>query len=148
MSDLHSDEKKADSKASERITVTLPGQPSRYIERRKKNDWVVRATSIVAVIGWICTLMALAFIDRASTLEDISSSNFFKITVISTWNTTMLRWAFIAVLISLLTCIVGLILNAKRHRRKTDRFNKLLVTTSVFSALIFIFYIVNFAKYM
>ena len=137
-----------DRREGDRTPVTLPGQERRFVERRKKQDWVVKSASIIAILGWVGAMIALLLIDRAAPAQENFVTRFLKLTVFSTWNTTMLRWAFFAVIASFVTCIAGLILNATRQRRKTDKFNKLLITISVISTFLLVFYLVNFTRYL
>ena len=154
MSDRRSDDRTsgdgqfADRRSGDRTPVGLPGQPRQFVERRKRPDWIVRSVTVIAILGWACAMIALMLIDRASPLQENFLTRFLKVQIVSTWNTSMLRWAFVASLASVVTCVVGLILNASRQRRKTDRFNKLLIVISVISGALFIFYLANFARYL
>ncbi|MCL2046594.1 MAG: hypothetical protein FWG88_09455 [Oscillospiraceae bacterium] len=138
----------SDRREGDRTPVTLPGQQRAFVERRRKQDWVVKSATVIAILGWAGTMIALLLIDRAAPAQENFITRFLKLDIISTWNTSMLRWAFITALASFLTCVVGLILNATRQRRKTDKYNKLLITVSVISTVLLIFYMVNFFKYL
>ena len=126
----------------------LPWPPRRYTERRKKQDWVVRSVTIIAVLGWICAMVALLLIDRASPAQENLITRLLNVTVVSYWNTSMLRGAFVAVLASFVISIAGFFLNMSRHRRKTDKYNKLLITICILSTVIFVFYMVSFFRYL
>ena len=119
-----------------------------YVERRKKTDWVVRAVTIIAALGWFCALAALLFIQRARPVEGTFVTLHYGQEVVGYWSSSLLRGAFVATLVSFATCVVGFILNATRHRRKTDRFNKLLIGVSIASAVILVVYLVNFSSYL
>ena len=129
-------------------TTILSNDQRKYVERRKRKDWVVRSVTVIAILGWICALLALIFIDRASPAEENFITRLLGVTVISYWNSTLLRWAFAATLGSFASCLVGFVLNATRHRRKTDRYNKLLIFISIASAVIFVIFLVNFSGYL
>ena len=126
----------------------LPWPPRRYTERRKKQDWVVRSVTIIAVLGWICAMVALLLIDRASPAQENLLTRLLNVTVVSYWNTSLLRSAFIAVLASFVISIAGFFLNMSRHRRKTDKYNKLLITICILSTIILVFFLVSFYKYL
>ena len=132
----------------DRTPVTLPGQPRKFVERRKKQDWVVRSATVIAILGWVGAMVALLLIDRAAPTQENFLTRFLHITVFSTWNTSMLRWAFVATLASFLTCAAGIVLNAMRQRRKTDRYNKLLIVVTIISTAILAFYLINFSQYL
>ena len=132
----------------DRKTINIPGQPRKYVERRKKQDWVVRSVSVIAVIGWILAFIALLFLDRASPLQENFITRFLSVNVVSFWNTSLLRSAFAAILASFIACVVGFVLNASRHRRKSDRFNKLLIAIGVASTVMLVLYLINFSRYL
>ena len=132
----------------DRQTTNIPGQPRKYVERRKRQDWVVRSVTIIAVLGWILAFIALLLIDRASPAQANFITRFLSIDVVSYWNSTLLRGAFAATLASFVACIIGFILNAARHRRKTDRFNKLLIAISIASTVMFALYLIIFSRYL
>jgi len=125
-----------------------PDQPRKFVERRKKKDWVVRSVTAIAVLGWICALVSLLLIDRASPAHENFITRFLSVSVVGYWNSTFLRGAFVATLASFVVSIVGFILNASRHRRKTDRYNKLLITICALSTVVFVLYLVNFSRYL
>ena len=124
------------------------GERRRSSDRRKKQDWVVRSVTIIAALGWILALTALMMIDRASPAQEDLFTRVFDVTVVSYWNTSLLRSAFAATLASFVVCVIGIIANIARHRRKTDRFNKLLITISAVSTVIFVLYLVNYSQYL
>ena len=126
----------------------LPEQPRKFVERRKKSDWVVNSVTIVAILGWISALVALLLLDRSSPAHENFITRFLSVSVVSFWDTTLIRGAFAAVLASVIVSVVGFFLNATRHRRKTDRYNKLLISIGVVSIIIFVFYLINFGSYL
>ena len=132
----------------DRKRINIPGQPVKYEDRRKKPDWVVRSVTIVAAIGWVLALFALLLLDRASPVEGNFITRFLDIPVVSFWNTTLIRVAFAMTIASFAVCFAGIILNAARHRRKTDRYNKLLISITIASTLLLVLYLAFFARYL
>ena len=59
-------------------------------------------------------------------------------------NRALLRGAFVAVAASFLVCVIGFILNVTRHKRKTDKYNKLLITLWVISAVFIAVFLINY----
>ena len=131
-----------------KIVDFIPGKPVKYEERRKRPDWVVRSSTIIAAIGWVLAFIALLFIDRASPHEENFITRYLNIRIVSFWDTTLLRGAFAMILASFAASIIGLILNATRSRRKTDRYNKLLIAISVASTGLLVFFVVSFYSYL
>ena len=132
----------------DRIASNLPGQPRKFVERRKKQDWVVRAVTVIAAFGWLCAIVALLLIERASPAQENFITRYLNAPVVSFWNTTLLRWAFVATLASFLVSVIGFVFNVSRHRRKTDRFNKLLIAIGISSTVIFAVYLISFYEFL
>ena len=137
-----------DRRSNDRRSNNSPEQPRAYVDRRKKQDWIVRSVTIITVLGWVGALVALLLIDRASPAHENLFTRFLNVSVTSYWNTAMLRGAFIAILASFVVSIVGFIFNASRHRRKTDRYNKLLIFICIASTVVLVFYLVSFSPYL
>ena len=130
------------------LPEALLGQQRKFVDRRKRKDWVVRSVTIVAALGWILALTALLLIDRASPAQEDFITRFLNVSVVSYWDTALLRGAFAAIIASFIICVVGLILNATRQRRKTDRYNKLLIALSIASVVMLVLYLVFFSGYL
>ena len=60
----------------------------------------------------------------------------------------MLKGAFAAVLVSVLVCILGIVLNIAFHRRKTDRYSKMLIIITVASVVLLVIFLINFAAFL
>ncbi|MCL1829601.1 MAG: hypothetical protein FWG32_08965 [Oscillospiraceae bacterium] len=120
----------------------------RYAERRNKPDWVVKSVSVIAVLGWIGAIAALAYYSiampsRGYNLPEAVAGHAAPATYL---NVGALNAAFISILVSFFICLIGLLVNMTRHRRKTDRFNKSVIILGGISfvlivAFIFAFYI-------
>lgn len=122
---------------------TPPGQ-RKFVERRRKKDWVVRSVGIIAAIGWICALAALIYADQAKPGTESFLTRLTNVSVRKYWDTTMLNISFKALLVSFFTCLIGLLINMTRHRRKTDRFNKPIIILGITTFIaIIIFFIIN-----
>ena len=134
---------------NDKLISSLTGQSRRNVDRRRRKDWVVRSVTVIAVLGWICAITALFLMDRASPPKRYELvAAIHGGTAVGYWNTALLRWAFVATLASFVVCVIGFVANVTRHRRKTDRFNKLLITIGIISTCIFAYYLINFARYL
>ena len=126
-------------------------QPRQFVERRRKTDWVVRSVTIIAALGWISALLALLFMQRVSSSPwgvQITFPDQLGEPVSGSWNSSMVRLAFFATLFSFAASLVGFVLNAARHRRKTDRYNKLLIGIGAASIVIFVVFLVSYSKHL
>ena len=114
-------------------------------ERRRKKDWVVRSVNVVAVIGWVCAVAALLILDRAKpAAESIFTRLRTNPAAAGSWDASLLNIAFTAILISFFVCLAGLFINMARSRRKTDRFNKSIITLGVVSLILIAVFVFNF----
>ena len=108
----------------------------------------MRSVTVVALIGWTGPIIAFILLERARPEGAGFFSGLFDITVLNPWNSSLLRWAFVSIVSSLIVTSVGMFINTKRKRRKTDRFNRLLIVLGAFSIVLIVFFLANYAKYM
>ena len=126
------------------FSTQIPVKQNQYVERRRKKDWVVRCVSLTAVIGWLFALVALIYANRAKPAYVGYLTRVFRVDVVQYWDVAMLNMSFRALLISFVTCLIGLLFNMTRKRRKSDRFNVAIISLGVISLIaIVIFYAFN-----
>ena len=122
--------------------------PRQFVERRRRPDWVMRSVTVVALIGWTGPIIAFILLERARPEGAGLFSGLFDITILNPWNSSLLRWAFVSIVSSLIITSIGMFINTKRKRRKTDRFNRLLIILGAFSIVFIVFFLANYARYM
>ena len=127
-------------------------QPQRqWVERSRKPDWVLRSVTVVTLIGWITSVAALALYYLGAPKEsrpwNVKPGQEIGGGIIPA-NIDLLRGTFIAILVSCVVCAVGFVLNVTRHKRKTDKFNRLLITLSGVSLLLLIVFLINYGSYI
>ena len=127
-------------------------QPRQWVERSRKPDWVLRLVTVLALVGWVIAMAALSFYYLGTPKDSNIGDTVTAIRpgigasgVTSGTNSSILTWAFIAVVASCVVCAVGFILNVTRHKRKTDRFNKLLITLSAVSVVFLVIILINYS---
>jgi hypothetical protein len=97
-------------------------------ERRKGPDVLLKAISIITGITWFVILLIFAIVSYAKPqIETRFFNNLFKVPIESEWNKTLLPFAIIMLASCVIICLVGIVINATRHKRRTDRFNKSLI---------------------
>ena len=133
---------------NEQLPFDLPIRAPKFVDRRKRPNWIVRIVSGIAVLGWICVFIALLFIDNAAPAQENFITIYLGETVVGYWKESMLRGAFVATIASFVACVLGFILNITFHRRKTDRYSKLLITVSIASTIILVVFLINFSSYL
>jgi len=125
-----------------------PEEKRVFVERRRKPDWVVRSVTVIAVLGWIGALIALVMIHRARPAGESFFTRTFDLVAVTRWDVAVLRSSFVAIMTSLVACGVGFIINLTRHRRKTDRYNKLLIILGVLSLALLIAFLIIYARFL
>jgi len=133
---------------NDQMPINLPVKAQKFVDRRKRPNWIVRIVSTIAILGWIGVFVALLFIDRAAPAQENFITIYLGKTVVGYWKQSMLRGAFAATLASFIACVIGLIINATFHRRKTDRYSKLLIAVSIASTIILVVFLLNFFSYL
>lgn len=122
--------------------------PSQYVERRRKRDWVTRAVPIIAAIGWLAAIVMLVLLDRASPTHADFFSRLAGKLVVSSWNTQMLQYVLLILVGVFVICLVGFILNLLRHKRKTDKFNMPIIVLGIASVIGIVAFLIAFGKYI
>ena len=119
-----------------------------FENRRRRPDWVARGIMIVTVLGWLCAIVSIVLLELARPAGENLFAGLFEVTNVSQWDITMLIWAYSAIMLSLATSALGLVFNTTRLRRKSDRYNKLLIILCGVSALLVILFLVNYSMYL
>ena len=120
-------------------------EAAKPVERRRRKDWVVRSVSVIALFGWLLAIMSLITVRIAQPRGDDYFTRVYGSSIIGFWNTPMLRVSFLALLLSFMSCLIGMIANMMRHRRKSDRFNKSVITLAILSLLGCVAFLVNYS---
>lgn len=113
-------------------------------DRRRKKDWVSRAVPIISIIGWATAIFALFLLDRASPPMDNFFSRFFGVTLRTAWNASLLRTALVILILVFVVCVVGFLFNMTRMRRKSDKYNKSIITLGILALVGIVFFLIQF----
>ena len=123
-----------------------------WVKRRRRPDWVLHTVTAVTLIGWVTAMVALVLYymgtpkdNSAGNAASVMNPNIGSSGAAGASSSNLIWWTFIAVLVSCIVCILGFILNFTRKRRKTDKFNKLLITLSLVSIVFMVVLLVNHA---
>lgn len=119
-----------------------------FVERRKKPDWVVKAVTICSIIGWALAVLAMLFMDFASPKKENFFSRLFQAPVDSGWNSGLLIFILVILTMVFFLCLIGLIFNMSRHKRKSDKFSKSLIFLGVASLVALIAYFMYFSRFI
>jgi hypothetical protein len=109
-------------------------EPKRsFTERRRGPDAVIKAVWWTVGISWLLFIAALVFIDTAKPETETFFDRMFDVSIRDYWNENMLLYAFFVMVLDLAVCIIGLIFNLARHKRKTDRISKSILILGILS---------------
>lgn len=104
-----------------------------YIERRKKPDGIIKLVNITSTIGWLLIILCSGITIYAKPEQTNMFYKMFNVPVRNYWNYSLLNLVFILLVFLLILSLAGILLNAMRHRRKTDRMNKSLIFQAIMS---------------
>ena len=128
------------------------GPQRQWVERSRKPDWVLRSVTVMTLIGWVAAMVALVMYYMGTPKEgdiqkavDSINPNIGATAGINVSNAGLLRGTFFAILASCVICVIGFILNFTRKKRKTDKFNKLLITLGIVSVVFLAVFLINHA---
>ena len=117
-------------------------------DRRRRADLITRGVKAVSMFGSLCAVIAIVMLGIAKPEGENFITGLLNSSDAGGWNTTLLIWAYAAIMISLLTSVIGLIFNTVRLRRKADRFNKMLILHCGVSAILVVLFLVNYSRYL
>ena len=117
-------------------------------ERRRSPDWITRGVTLVTVLGWLCAVVAIVLLELARPAGESLFAGLLDSSRVSPWDVSTLIMAYSAIMLSLVTSVLGLIFNTVRLRRKADRFSRLLIVLCGVSALLVVFFLVSYSRYL
>ncbi len=94
-------------------------------DRRRGPDAVTRGINYTAIISWIILIVIFLMVSLSKPGMVFNPKS--GLNVGGTWDMKLLRYALYMVFPLFILSIIGLISNASRHKRKSDRFNKTLI---------------------
>lgn len=121
---------------------------AQFVDRRKKADWVTKAASILSVVAWVIAIAMLLLLERAQPQQSNLFTNLLGVTIQSSWNTSLLRIAFILLVAALGVCTIAMIFNALRNRRKTDKYKKSIIILGSITLVGIVLFLYRFGAYL
>ena len=104
------------------------------LDRRRKPDMVIRLVHIISMAGWVMITICSALTINSKPEQTNLFYKLFNVPVRDYWNTTLLGDVFVLLIFLFVLSLVGILLNATRQRRKTDKLNKSLIFQAIMSA--------------
>lgn len=123
-----------------------PPKSKFFFDRRRKTDWITRSIQIIGIAGWILAAGTLLFIDRAKPGTDDFFTTLFHGSVSYSWDEQLLRYSFFIFVGIFVLCLLGMIFNMLRHRRKSDKYNKSIIILGLMSFAGIIYFFLAFSS--
>ena len=116
-------------------------------ERRRKSDWITRATAVLSALSWFVVLIVWALLEKASPEKHNMLTNILRTTARGYWEPSLIHIVFILLIISMCLSIFAFIFNMLRMRRKTDKYRKSVIIIGVINFIGIILFINQFGRY-
>ncbi len=113
-------------------------------ERRRGPDVWRKMISWLSVIGWILMLVALVLFDLAKPHMMTFFDRFFHVSGATVWNYQLTLYIFFVMVAGFVISVSGLLINARRHRRKKDHYSLSLMLLGIVSLLGAVYYMFRF----
>lgn len=113
-------------------------------DRRKGPDTLTKWVRYSGIISWI--LIAAAFFITLTAKPGFISymDESFHVKLQSDWDVNLMQYAYILLVLLFFFCMVSIIINLLRYKRKSDRFNKTLILNAAASLIGIILYLIYF----
>lgn len=102
-------------------------------ERRKGPDFWIKFLKFMAVSGWIFMLIILIILEKAKPQFETFFDRFYNLSLRTTWDYSLAQNIYYMMFAGLLISITGLIISAKRYRRKEDMYPVSPILIGIFS---------------
>lgn len=114
------------------------------LDRRKGPDALVKWVKWSGIISWVLVVIVLFLTLIAKPGFESYMDRSFHVKLENSWDTNLVQYAFILLVFLFFFCMVSIIINLLRCRRKSDRFNKTLIINAVASFLGILAYLIVF----
>ncbi len=125
------------------------GSKNDFVERRGRQDLLLRIMGWLGIVGWASMLVVMVVIDRAKPDDPIFIPNrrIFEMTGVpyhlrTTWDQGLLTYIFYLLSVGLVLGIIGLAVNSRRHQRRDDYYRIHLVLLTAISAIGILYYLI------
>ena len=137
---------KENSQMNERDLVSVLTQAQEKLNqqnRRKGPDFWLRSLSVLTVAGWLLLFISFVLFDLARPETETLFHHIMGVLPQKGWNVTLRNAVFYLVIGCQGASMIGVWVNGRRMRRKSDRYRWSIMglgITSSFVALLFIFF--------
>ncbi len=114
---------------------------SGFRDRRRRKDIWFKMISWFAMASWAIMFVALILYQKARPDNVTFFDRFYDVKKNTDWNPDTAFVLFLTMILGLIVSVIGLIINKKRARRKSDRFSVSLILMAVVSVMGIILYV-------
>lgn len=113
-------------------------------DRRKGPDALVKWVKYSGIISWILISIILFITLIAKPDFESYMDTSFHIRLQNSWDVEIMQYAFLLLVLLFFFCMISIIVNLMRYRRKNDRFNKTLILNAAAAFIGIILYLLIF----
>jgi hypothetical protein len=108
---------------------------NKTLNRRRGPDTVKKAIGIFTGISWLLVLLALIFNTYAKPSVESLFGKRYSVTGQSSATSILSIFSNIALVLVILVCIIGFMVNLTRHKRKSDKYSVSLIFFGIVSLI-------------
>lgn len=113
-------------------------------DRRKGPDALVRWVKYSGIVSWILISIVLFITLVAKPDFESYVDKSFHIRLQNSWDIDIMQYAFMLLVLLFFFCMISIVVNLMRCRRKRDKFNKTLILNAVAAFIGIILYLLLF----
>lgn len=113
-------------------------------DRRRGPDALVKWVKYSGIVSWVLIAVILFITLIAKPNYESYMNDSFHIRLQDAWDVQMIQFAFLLLVLLFFFCMISIVINLLRYRRKSDRFNKTLILNAVAALIGIILYIFIF----
>lgn len=100
-------------------------------QKRRGPDIWIKIIRWTAALGWILMFAVLLLTDKARPKVAFFLDRILQVPLRTSWDRRLLDIACFLLVLILGLCLSGLFINSRRHKRKTDHYNRSLVIMGI-----------------
>ncbi len=114
------------------------------LDRRRGPDTLVKWVKWSGIISWILVSITLFITLVAKPGFESYMDKSLHIVLQATWDTDLMSYVFFLLVLLFFFCMVSILINLRRCRRKSDKFNKTLILNAVAAFIGILLYLLFF----
>jgi hypothetical protein len=107
--------------------------------RRRGPDTLTKVIGIFAGISWLLVIFVFILYINSKPREVGIRDRLFSVTSSNKGDPSLLLYANIVLVLVIIVCFTGVMINMSRHKRKNDRFSKSLIFFGIGSIVLLVY---------